>query len=70
MLGHGRRDVVGRGLPPSCTVNNFQLKNKLFLPTNSFKKISHKTFVAIFGEKNLSCFWKKIVKAGNRKNMG
>jgi hypothetical protein len=33
MLRHGRRDVVGRGLPASCTVNNFQLKNKLFLPT-------------------------------------
>jgi hypothetical protein len=26
MLGHGRRDVVGRGLPTSCTVKQFSIK--------------------------------------------
>jgi hypothetical protein len=26
MLRHGRRDVVGRGLSPSCTVQQFSIK--------------------------------------------
>jgi hypothetical protein len=38
MLRHGRRDVVGRRLPPSCTVKDFQLKRN-FLPKKSQSKL-------------------------------
>jgi hypothetical protein len=41
MLRHGRRDVVGRGLPPSCTVQELSIKNVIYCQKNSLKQLNH-----------------------------
>jgi hypothetical protein len=54
MLRHGRRDVVGRGLPTSCTVQQFSICD--LLPKNSLKNYQES---GIFLSKHLIAFLEK-----------